>query len=94
MSYGGIMFILENQLSERVKEAKLKRKLKETKGGFTQEESEVMNKIAEAHSLYVKLKVMHPSDHNEWTTAIHTLQYLLSMRILQREHPETFATIE
>lgn len=94
MSYTGIMLMLIDRIAGEIKEAELREKLKETGGGFSKEESEVMDKIVEAHNLYMKLKATHPSDHNEWITAIHTLQYLLSMRILQREHPEIFATIE
>jgi hypothetical protein len=37
MSYGGIMYMLECQLSEKIKEAELNKKLKETGGGFSKE---------------------------------------------------------
>ena len=61
----------------------------ETKG-FTEEEQEIMTKLCEVHALYIKLEKQHPSDISEWVGGIHILQKLLGMRILRREHTETF----
>ena len=58
--------------------------------GFTEKELEIINKIAEIHSLYNLLEKMHPSDLPEWVNSIHNLQKIMGMRILRREFPEIF----
>lgn len=58
--------------------------------GFTEREQEIMNKIVEAHNMYVNLYHTHPSDLPEWVNSIHDLQKILGMRVLRRELPETF----
>ena len=57
---------------------------------MTEEEKLIMNYLIEAHNLYVKLDIQHPSDINEWTNSIHDLQKIIGMRILRREHSEIF----
>lgn len=64
------------------------------KNGFTNDEELIMQKLVDAHNIYAAMEQQHPSDMNEWVTAIHTLQQLIGMRILRREHPEIFATIK
>lgn len=57
------------------------------------EEREVMNFLIEAHNKYTKLPRTHPSDIYEWTQAIHRLQDLLSARIVRRDYPNDFISI-
>jgi hypothetical protein len=58
--------------------------------GFTYNEKEIMEKLVEAHALYIDLNKQHPSDMPEWANAIHDLQKLMAMRIVRREHPDIF----
>ena len=60
--------------------------------GFTKEEALIMEKLVDAHNLYVKLESTHPSDIHDWVTSLHNLQNILSMRILQRDYPLLFPT--
>jgi hypothetical protein len=58
--------------------------------GFTTDEDCIMNNIVCAHLEFQRLDAQHPSDLPEWVAAIHTLQQLMGLRILRREHPELF----
>lgn len=58
--------------------------------GFTKEEEIVMEHIVSAWNLFNQLHIQHNAERNEFITAIHNLQNILSMRILRREYPETF----
>ncbi len=58
--------------------------------GFSDVEEKIMDKIVNAHNLYMSLEKQHPTDITEWINAIHILQHLLGMRILNREHPDIF----
>jgi len=55
---------------------------------LTEKEKEVLNKIVEAHNLYLELEEV--KDTQEWCEAIHKLQALLSLRLLRRIHPEIY----
>lgn len=60
---------------------------------FTDREQQVMDKIVEAHNLYVELESTHPSDTLEWVDAVHRLQQILGLRVLRREMPDVFVTL-
>lgn len=53
-------------------------------------EIELLKSITEIWNKFYKLERYHPSELQEFSSAIHTLQQLLGMRILNREHPELF----
>lgn len=55
---------------------------------LTPEEKEVLNKLIEAHNLFVAL----PESKNgeEWCDAFHKLQDLVGLRLLRRIHPEIY----
>jgi hypothetical protein len=60
---------------------------------MTQQEFEVMNKLVEAHNLFVALPVQHPDDNHEWRTKIHDLQRILMARDAVRNHPFQFVNM-
>lgn len=57
---------------------------------FTPEEEDVMALLAAAHNKFIKLPIIHPSDHAEWILSFHRLQYLMMSRILARDYSEYF----
>ncbi len=56
-------------------------------------EKEILKDLVSAWNKFVELDRYHPSELNEFSTAVHTLQQLIGMRILNREHPEIFPRI-
>jgi len=61
---------------------------------FTSDEKLIMDKLVEAHKIFINQDIQHLSDSKDWTDAIHTLQRILCMRALRREYPEYFAINE
>jgi hypothetical protein len=57
---------------------------------FKRDEQKIMDLLVDAHNRFLKLKRMHPAEINEWVPSFHNLQHIISMRILQRDYPETF----
>ena len=57
---------------------------------FTKEEEEIMKLIVDAHNKFSKLKRGHSMEIQEWVTAIHQLQSILSHRCLRRIYPDKF----
>ena len=57
------------------------------------ETEKIMESIVKAHNDYVKPST-HPSDITDWTNAIHTLQDILTRRILRRDYPKDFITVK
>ena len=55
---------------------------------ITEEEKQVLDKIVEAHNLYVQLEDV--DNTQEWCETIHKLQAIISLRLLRRIHPEIF----
>lgn len=60
--------------------------------GLTQEEGEVMDALVTAWNKFIGLQRQHPSELDEFCDGIHRCQYLLSVRISRREHPEGWPT--
>jgi hypothetical protein len=60
--------------------------------GFTEDEQEIMDRLVDIHNKYINLEITHPSDLPEWINSFHSLQKIMGMRILRREHPNTFPT--
>ena len=58
---------------------------------FTKAEQEIMNLIVNAHNKFVELERGHKMEIQEWVTAIHQLQSILSHRCLRRLFPSHFA---
>lgn len=61
---------------------------------FTKQEKEISNLIVKAHNKFLKLEKTHPSDLNEWIIALHGLQSLLMARVLRRDYPDTFYSMD
>lgn len=53
-------------------------------------EIEILEDINNVWNKFAKLERYHPLELQEFCLAIHTLQQLIGMRILNREHPELF----
>ena len=60
---------------------------------FTQEEKQIMDLIVDAHNKFLQLKQTHPNEINEWINGIHYLQNVLGWRILRRDYPAEFITV-
>lgn len=61
---------------------------------MTDDEKDVLNKLAEAHNAFCKLQKIHPSDTREWTHNIHALQNIVMSRIAVRENPDFFYQVK
>lgn len=55
-----------------------------------EKEFEVLEDIVNLHNKYIKLKVQHPADNDEWCKAIHDLQKIISLRLARYDYPEMF----
>lgn len=64
------------------------------KNPYTPEEKKIMNLLVEAHNEFVKLQHTHNSDPYEWADGIHKCQNVLINRIVRRDYPEAFTSIE
>ena len=45
----------------------------------------IMDKLIEAHRLFINLPVQHPSDQLEWVAKLHDLQRIVMARQIARE---------
>ena len=57
---------------------------------LTIEEHIIMDHLIEAWNSFVKLGKQHPSENTDFMDGIHTLEAILGMRILRREHSDIF----
>jgi hypothetical protein len=60
--------------------------------GLTKQEIKVMGKICEALSEWIKLEKQHPNETQDFVNAIHSIQYLLAMRVIRRGYPKYWIT--
>ncbi|GEP52368.1 hypothetical protein FNO01nite_30400 [Flavobacterium noncentrifugens] len=60
---------------------------------MNEEEARITKLLTDAHNAFVVLEMTHPSDINDWVNGIHELQKIIGMRILRRDYPETYPTI-
>ena len=58
------------------------------------QEEKIINTLAEAWNEFVKLKVLHPSDNNEFMAAIHVAQNIIMARPVLREMYSQDKTME
>lgn len=61
---------------------------------YTPEEEKVHDLLMQANDLFMQLPEQHPADVPIWVDAIHQQQHTLSIRILRRDYPNHFITIE
>ena len=57
------------------------------------DEEVIMGIIVNAHNSFIELEQTHPSDIQDWTNAIHTLQRIMMARVTRRDYPEQFTII-
>lgn len=62
--------------------------------GLTEAEGAVMDALVDAADFYAELPVEHPSEPNEFVTAIHRAQDLLATRVARRDYPAGWARFE
>jgi hypothetical protein len=58
--------------------------------GLSYHEEKCLSHLTEAWNEFNLLDPYHPLEKQEFVQALHTLQQLIGMRILNREHPEIF----
>lgn len=63
------------------------------KSPFTPEEQLVQDNLVSAFNAFSKLESTHSDEHREFCDAIHVVQNILAWRILRRDYPETFHSI-
>jgi hypothetical protein len=56
--------------------------------GLTSDEQEILNYLANAYRLFVKLDAKHPDDDNEFREAIHAAQKMIALRVARRVDPQ------
>lgn len=61
---------------------------------MNEKEKEIMDLLVKAHNAYVSLESTHPSDIPDWVNSFHTLQDVLTRRVLRRDYPEVFITVK
>ncbi len=61
---------------------------------MTDKEKNVMNKLVEAHNIFVTMPVQHPEDAQEWVSKLHDLQRIIMARVAVRTNPEHFRNEE
>lgn len=61
---------------------------------YTKKERRAFDALMKAHDLFIQLPVTHPSEQTIWIEAIHQQQMLFGMRVLRRDYPNEFVTIE
>lgn len=66
----------------------------QTEGGFSKDEAECMFYLFKTFHTYRKLPVQHPCEQSDFADAIHILQHLLGVRVLRKDYPEFWSTIE
>jgi len=57
------------------------------------EEKEIMDLLVQAHNKFIQLEPTHPSDISEWVDGIHRCQHVLQARIVRRDHPDVFFSL-
>ncbi len=60
--------------------------------GLTEGEQRVMDHLVDAFNLFSDLERTHPSEMDEFVSAIHRLQDLLAVRIVRRQFPKGWPT--
>lgn len=60
---------------------------------YTKDEREAFDALMKAHDLFFNLPRQHPSFGEIWTAAIHQQQMLFGLRVLRRDYPNEFVTI-
>lgn len=61
---------------------------------MTEEERTVLDCLARAHNLFVKLPTQHPHDICEWVDKLHDLQRIIMAREAVRNDSEYFMNVE
>lgn len=64
------------------------------KNPFTIDEQYIVDLIVKAHNAFIKLDVTHLSEKKDWCDAVHRLQDLLGSRVLRRDYPRYFYSIQ
>jgi len=59
---------------------------------YTDKEKIVADALILAWNSFCELERMHPDEIDDFRKGIHDLQYVLGMRTLRREYPETYPT--
>jgi hypothetical protein len=54
----------------------------------------MLDNITELHTNFMKLERTHPDEAREWINAIHQLQNVIGWRILRRDYPGIFYSIQ
>lgn len=62
------------------------------KDGLTSEEGQVMDNLAEAWNMFLKLDQTHPSEQSDFSDGIRKCQQVLMNRILRRDYPKGYPT--
>ncbi|MDK0621518.1 hypothetical protein P5E90_11810 [Clostridium perfringens] len=62
------------------------------KDGLTLQEGMIMDNLAEAWNMFLKLEQTHPSEQDNFAEGIHKCQQVLMNRILRRDYPEGYPT--
>jgi len=57
---------------------------------MTEEELAIINLLANAYNLFIKLPLQHPMDQDEFCRNVHVLQRQVMAREARRRHPEIF----
>ncbi|MGL6184794.1 MAG: hypothetical protein ACRC1T_05385 [Clostridium chrysemydis] len=60
--------------------------------GLTPEESKIMDNLANAWNMFLKLEQTHPSEQDDFSDGIHKCQQVLMNRILRRDYPKGYPT--
>lgn len=61
---------------------------------FTENEQKVWDLLAQAHAEFVNLNRVHPMEVSEWVTSMHALQNILAFRVVARDYPGEFKTVQ
>ncbi len=59
---------------------------------YIETEEKIMEHLAEAYNLFIKLEQTHPSHNRDFSDGIHKAQDLILHRICQRDYPNYFPT--
>lgn len=59
-------------------------------GGLTKEETEIIDHLAQAYNLFIKLQTKHPCDNEEFMHGIHQCQQKIGMRVARRINPDVW----
>ena len=60
---------------------------------MTEKEQEVMDHLTAAWNAFMELEQQHPQHQTDFMNGIHQCQYILSHRVVQRDHPAVFQII-